>query len=75
MAKFGAYDRAEDYRMPFGKHRDRAMRDILGDDPTYLDWLAGLDDLNPTLKRVVEHMTTMYSAEIQAAIDSGRRQP
>jgi hypothetical protein len=37
--------------MPFGKHRGRAFSDLPSD---YLEWLLGLDDLRPPLRRALE---------------------
>lgn len=28
------------YELPFGKHKGRALEDIVRDDPLYLDWLV-----------------------------------
>jgi uncharacterized protein (DUF3820 family) len=60
--------RAEDEVMPFGKHKDKTLGQILQDDPAYLDWLNDTEIRSGRLKAAVRRMNEVYEAEIQRAI-------
>lgn len=60
--------KCEEVTMPFGKHSDKTMRDILITDPGYLDWLMGITLTNPVLKRAVTEMNRKYAPEINRAL-------
>ncbi len=69
--KYGAYDKCEDVVMGFGKHRDRTLRNILVDDPSYLNWLNDqqwFTERSTNLSRAVAEMCRKYEAEIEKAI-------
>lgn len=42
----------EDFKMPFGKHKGDALKDIA--DLTYLDYIVGFDDLYDDTKAALE---------------------
>ena len=48
-------DRCLDTALHFGKHRGRALREVAAEDMVYLDYLAGLKDMDPSLRPAVEH--------------------
>jgi len=60
--------KCEDVVIPFGKHKGETLRDVLRDDPTYLDWLAGEDIRSPALAAAVKEMCDKYASEIERAI-------
>jgi hypothetical protein len=58
----------EDQTVPFGKHYGKTLRDVLQDDPAYLDWLNGTEIRSPRLRDAVREMNLKYAAEIERAI-------
>lgn len=58
----------EDVEIRFGKFKGQTLGDVLAADPSYLDFLAGLDDLREPLKSAVAEMCTKYASEIEKAI-------
>jgi uncharacterized protein (DUF3820 family) len=59
----------EDTVMPFGKHRGKTLRDILIDDPWYLDWLQDAEIHSERLAAAIAAMNLRYQAEIDRAIE------
>lgn len=66
--------KCEDVKMPFGKHRGKTLRDILLDDPAYLDWLQDADIRSQDLAAAIAEMNLKYQAEIDAAIEAKARE-
>ena len=54
---------------PFSKHRGRTLDQIAMDDPMYLDWMAGLDDLRGSLAEAVPIVAKAYATEIESAME------
>jgi hypothetical protein len=61
-------NKCEDQIMPFGKHKGKTLGDILAEEPSYLDFLAGLDDLRSPLHEAVIEMNEKYAAEIEKSL-------
>ena len=59
----------EDTVMTFGKHQGKTLRDILLDDPTYLDWLQDAEIRSAPLKAAVKEMGKKYEAQIEDAVE------
>lgn len=66
--------KCEDVIMPFGKHKGRALGDILASDAAYLDWLAGTEIRSTRLAGAVKEMVGKYTPEIERALASRSRQ-
>ncbi len=62
--------KCEDTIIPFGKHRNKRLGDILADDPAYLDWLQTADIRSPALAAAVAEINLKYSGQIEQAVDS-----
>lgn len=67
----------EDQIMRFGKYKGRTLREILIDDASYLDWLAGLPDLRSPFREQLKEMCERYAPEIEQHLNEagGRRGP
>jgi hypothetical protein len=61
-------DRSLDVPLHFGKHRGLTLREIAADDVAYLDYLASLKDLDPSLRPAVELACKKYGREIERAL-------
>jgi hypothetical protein len=67
-------DKPEDVIMPFGKHKGKALGQILADDASYLDWLNnGEVRLYGAMAEAVPAMCQKYSAEIESAVENKQR--
>lgn len=62
-------DQAKKVLCPFKKHKGRTLQQIGDDDPLYLDWLAGLDDLRGELGEAVPMVARSYARDIEEAMD------
>lgn len=58
-------------KMPFGKYKGQTLKQIGEDDPSYLDWLAGLDNLRPPLSEAVSLAVDEFVDDICRAVDDG----
>ena len=59
---------AENVVLTFGKYRGKTVGQVAERDVLYLDWLAGLDDLNPALRAAVLEVHADCEAEIEEAM-------
>ena len=64
--------KCEDIRVPFGKHKGKRLGDLLDEDPAYLDWLSGLEDLREPMASAVAEINCKYADKIEQAIEFKR---
>jgi hypothetical protein len=61
-------DRQLDQVLHFGKHRGLRLREVAAEDVVYLDYLAGLKDLDPSLRPAVDYACKKYGREIDRRV-------
>jgi hypothetical protein len=64
---------AERIRMPFGKHRNLTLAEIAAVDVLYLDWLAGLTNLDAYLREAIDLLCKKHERAIDKAMETGGR--
>ena len=59
-------------KMPFGKHKDKEIKDIIKEDIGYFIWLSNLEDLKEPLKNeinILKKLKKTKSAILEYEID------
>jgi len=59
-------------KMPFGKHKDKEIQDIIKEDIGYFIWLSNLEDLKEPLKNeinILKKLKKTKSAILEYEID------
>jgi uncharacterized protein (DUF3820 family) len=60
--------KVENVLVPFGKHKNKKLVEVLTEDPKYLDWLDGQDIGNAQFAVRLREFCKKYSAEIERAV-------